>query len=125
MPIGYKSRKWQAVLTVSSSGPEFSPVLDHGGRFLKPRMAADLSYTTADVDFLESYFRQGITTLARRRSTAVCEIRYGGRCFRRWTRLGSGWPASEMTLTGTAGGFCFATLVMGNRVTGHWFVPTG
>jgi hypothetical protein len=59
MPIGYKMRKWQAVFTVSASGPEFSPVLDEGGRFLKPRMAADLRYTTADVDFLEAYFRRG------------------------------------------------------------------
>jgi hypothetical protein len=59
MPVGYKMRKWQAVLTVSASGPEFSPVLDEGGRFLKPRMAADLRYTTADVDFLEAYFHKG------------------------------------------------------------------
>lgn len=59
MPIGYKNRKWQAVLTVSASGPESSPVLDQGGRFLKPRMAADLRYATADVDFLASYFRKG------------------------------------------------------------------
>jgi hypothetical protein len=59
MPIGYKHRKWQAVLTVSASGPEFSPVLERGGRFFRPRMAADLRYTTADVDYLESQFRKG------------------------------------------------------------------
>lgn len=59
MPIGYKRRKWQAVLTVSAGGPEFSPVLERGGRFFRPRMAADLRYTTADVDYLESHFREG------------------------------------------------------------------
>src|SRR5215216_6098633 len=59
MPVGYKRRKWQAVLTVSASGPEFSPVLDEGGRFYKPRMAADLRYTTADVDFVEKRFQNG------------------------------------------------------------------
>ena len=59
MSIGYKCRKWQAVLTVSASGPEFSPVLEEGGRFFRPRMAADLRYTTADVDFIETHFRNG------------------------------------------------------------------
>ena len=45
-----------AYLLVSASGPEFSSVLEEGGTFLRPRMAADLKYTTADVDFLESHF---------------------------------------------------------------------
>lgn len=59
MPVGYKRRKWQAVLTISASGPEFSPLFKQHGYFFKPRMAADLRYTTADVDVLESYFRTG------------------------------------------------------------------
>lgn len=58
MPVGYKHRKWQAVLTVSASGPEFSPILERGGRLYRPRMAADLRYTTADVNYLESHFRE-------------------------------------------------------------------
>jgi hypothetical protein len=56
MTIGYKSRKWQAVLTVSASGPEHSPLFEEQGRFYRPRMAADLRYTTADVDFFETHF---------------------------------------------------------------------
>lgn len=58
MPIGYKRRKYLAFLSVSASGPEFSPILEEGGRFLHPRMAADLRYTTADANFLESHFRE-------------------------------------------------------------------
>lgn len=54
--MGFKRRKWMAYLQVSASGPEFSSVLENGGRFYRPRMAADLRYTTADVDFLESHF---------------------------------------------------------------------
>ncbi len=57
MPVGYKRREWLAYLTVSASGPEFSPMLEHGIPSSRPRMAADLRYTTADVDFLESHFR--------------------------------------------------------------------
>jgi hypothetical protein len=56
MPIGFKRRRWMAYLSVSASGPEFSPILEQGGRFYRPRMAADLRYTTADVDFLEGHF---------------------------------------------------------------------
>lgn len=53
-----KHRKWQAFLTVSASGPEFSPLLEEKGHFVRTRMAADLKYTTADVDFLESHFKE-------------------------------------------------------------------
>lgn len=56
MSIGFKRRKWMAYLAVSASGPEFSPIFEQGGRFFRPRMAADLRYTTADVDFIESHF---------------------------------------------------------------------
>ena len=56
MAIGYKGRRWQAVLTVSASGPVFSAELELGGRLFRPRVAADLRYTTADVDFIESWF---------------------------------------------------------------------
>lgn len=58
MPIGYKRREWLAFLSVSASGPEFSAELERNGRFLRPRMAADLRYTTADADFLEAHFRE-------------------------------------------------------------------
>lgn len=59
MTVGHKRRRWQAVLSVSASGPEFSPILEQNGRLFRPRMAADLRYTTADVDYLESRFREG------------------------------------------------------------------
>lgn len=58
MPVGYKHRWWQAFLSISASGPEFSPELEGGGRFLRPRMAADLRYTTSDVDYLEKSLRR-------------------------------------------------------------------
>lgn len=58
MPIGFKRREWMAYLSVSASGPEFSPTFEQHGRLFRPRMAADLKYTTADVDFLESHFRE-------------------------------------------------------------------
>jgi hypothetical protein len=53
-----KRSKWQSFLTVSASGPEFSPLLEKWGYFGRTRMAADLRYTTADVDFLESHFKE-------------------------------------------------------------------
>lgn len=58
MPVGYKRREWMAYLSVSASGPEFSPNFQQAGRFFISRMGADLRYTTADVDFLESHFRE-------------------------------------------------------------------
>lgn len=57
MPVGYKHRLWQAFLSISASGPEFSPEFEAAGRFLRPRMASDLNYTTSDVDYLEKAFR--------------------------------------------------------------------
>ncbi len=53
MPLSRKHRFWQAFLSISASGPEFSPALEDNGRFLRSRMAADLECTTADVDYLE------------------------------------------------------------------------
>lgn len=58
MVVGYKQRKWLAFLSVSASGSEFSPLLEERGYFVRSRMAADLRYTTADVDFLESHFSE-------------------------------------------------------------------
>jgi hypothetical protein len=58
MNIGYKHRRWQAFLSVSCSGPEFDPILDEGDRFFRPRMAADIEHTTADVDFWESHMKE-------------------------------------------------------------------
>ena len=57
MVIGYKQRRWQAFISISASGPEFAAVEQLKDRFLRPRMAADLTYTTADVDYLESAFK--------------------------------------------------------------------
>ena len=56
MPVGFKHRRWEAFISVSTSGPEFSPVLEAEGRFARTRMAADLRYTTADIDFLYTHF---------------------------------------------------------------------
>ncbi len=53
-----KHRSRLAFLSVSASGPEFSPLLEEKGYLARTRMAADLRYTTADVDFLESYFKE-------------------------------------------------------------------
>ncbi|MCI0528714.1 MAG: hypothetical protein L0Y56_14850, partial [Nitrospira sp.] len=58
VPDGYKHRRWQAFLSISASGLEFSPLFEEAGRLFRPRMSADLRYTTADTDFLESYFRK-------------------------------------------------------------------
>ncbi len=58
MVVGFKQRKWLAFLSASASGPEFTPLLEERGYFVRPRMAADLRYTTADVDFLESHFQE-------------------------------------------------------------------
>jgi len=44
-------RKRAAYICISASGPEFSPLLEEGGYFLRPRMAAALAYTTADIDY--------------------------------------------------------------------------
>lgn len=56
MPVGFKHRRWEAFISVSASGPEFLPVLEAEGRFARTRMAADLRYTTADIDFLYTTF---------------------------------------------------------------------
>lgn len=58
MPPMHKRRSWQAVLAVSASGPEFSLELERNG-LMRPRMAANLRYTTADVDYLETSFQDG------------------------------------------------------------------
>lgn len=58
MVVGYKHRLWQAFLSISASGPEFSPLLEEDGRVFRPRMAADLRYTTSDVDYLEKALRR-------------------------------------------------------------------
>lgn len=58
MAIGFKHRKWMAYLFISASGPEFSPIFEDAGRYFRPRLAADLRYTTADVDFLEDHFNK-------------------------------------------------------------------
>ncbi len=58
MPHGYKKRNWMAYLAVSASGPEFSPKHEEDGRIFRPRVTADLKYTTADVDYLEPHFKE-------------------------------------------------------------------
>jgi Caspase domain len=55
---GYMKRAWQAIISVSASGPEYSSNLEEGGYTLRPRMAADLRYTTADVEFFASFWRE-------------------------------------------------------------------
>lgn len=56
--VGLKRRKWLTFLSVSASGPEFTPILEERGYFTRTRMAADLAYTTADVDYLEAHFKE-------------------------------------------------------------------
>lgn len=68
--FGRKHRDHQVNVSCSASGPEFSRVFEESGRLLRPRMAADLRYTTADADFLNGYWRdpwdRGETTAALR-----------------------------------------------------------
>jgi hypothetical protein len=68
--FGRKHRSHQVNVSCSASGPGFTPSLEENGRFLRPRMAADLRYTTADADFLNEYWRdswdRGETTTALR-----------------------------------------------------------
>jgi hypothetical protein len=56
MGKNYKHRRWEAFISVSSSGPEFSTFFEKRGRLARCRMAADLKYTTADADFLYDHF---------------------------------------------------------------------
>lgn len=56
MAIGFKHRQWEAFVSVSASGPEFSKVFERNGYLLRTRMAADLDYTTADVDYFYDHF---------------------------------------------------------------------
>ena len=53
-----KRRKWQAVISISASGPEHHPIFKSAGRFFLPRVASDLDYTTADSDFLAVHFKK-------------------------------------------------------------------
>ena len=53
-----KYRKWNAFLSVSSSGPDYSDVLAERGPKQRPRLAAKLAYALSDVDFSEEYWRQ-------------------------------------------------------------------
>jgi len=55
---GSKRRAWGACISVSASGPEYSARLEQGGYTLRPRMAADLRYTTADGEFLAGFWRE-------------------------------------------------------------------
>ena len=57
MSLGYKKRKWMAYVSISASGPEYSPQHELSGRTFNPRVTADLQYTTADIDFLEPHFQ--------------------------------------------------------------------
>ena len=56
MPVGFKHRYWEAFVSISANGPEFSKVFENGGYAQRTRMAADLAYTTADVDYLYEHF---------------------------------------------------------------------
>ena len=57
MAEGGKGRRWEAFVSVSNSGLEHSSVLEEAGHLYRPRMAADLRYTTVDVDFWYRRFR--------------------------------------------------------------------
>jgi hypothetical protein len=55
--FGFKHRDHQANISVSAHGPAANEEFERGGHFLRPRMAADLRYTTADADFLRNHWR--------------------------------------------------------------------
>ena len=58
-----KYRKWNAFLSVSASGPEYSKALTEAGIKHRPRLAATLEYASADVDFCEEYWREQWQTI--------------------------------------------------------------
>ena len=51
-----KLRNWYAFVSVAASGPQSSPFPEERGNFLRPRMAADLRYTTADVKYYSEHW---------------------------------------------------------------------
>jgi hypothetical protein len=55
-PFGVKHRRHQAHASISAQGPAFSSELEAGGVLLRPRIAADLQYATADSDFLSTFW---------------------------------------------------------------------
>jgi hypothetical protein len=54
---GFKHRAWQAFVSVSASGPEFTPTLEQRGVTPLPRLAANLRYTTADADYFSKHWQ--------------------------------------------------------------------
>ncbi len=58
MAIGFKHRQWEVFVSVSASGPEFSKFFERSGHTVRTRMAADLDYTTADVDYFYEHFTE-------------------------------------------------------------------
>lgn len=53
-----ETRKWQATISISASGPEHDPIFNDAGRKFTPRAVSDLKYTTADSDYLAEHFKK-------------------------------------------------------------------
>ena len=53
-----KSRRWQATISISASGPEYDPIFNDAGRKFVPRAASDLRFTTADSDYFATHFKK-------------------------------------------------------------------
>ncbi len=62
-----KQKRWQATIAISASGPEHTPLFRAAGRRMMPRAVADLDYTTADSDYLQTHFK--------RRDNDSCEFK--------------------------------------------------
>jgi len=115
--FGSKHRSHQVNVSCSASGPGFTPVLEEHGSFLRPRMAADLRYTTADADFLNGWWRdpwdRGETTTAlRSREPGLVEF---------WAGLSEAceWLSSQWESDSWSGGSLSLTFA------GHGRYPDG
>src|SRR5438093_13585328 len=103
-----KLRKWRSFISVSASGPESSPIFEERGYFMRPRMAADLRYTTADVDYFADHwqtdgYESGLEERRRRlvnptRATVLAEIRDTG-VWRRTFTSRPDWDGGDLTFT--------------------------
>lgn len=103
-----KIRKYQTYVSISASGPEFNPKFEARGFFMRPRMAADLKYTTADVDFLEQHWRQpapdsGVEEYIRVRNPTVRNVQDAFAAARDWLatrkKVETDWDGGSINVT--------------------------
>ena len=104
-----KIRLHQAYVSISASGPLFDPKFEERGYLMRPRMAADLKYTTADVDFLETYWKEPAPDSGkeeeffRLRNPTIREVRSAFASAQEWLSSckakSSGWDGGAINVT--------------------------